>query len=305
MAKKKAKVEQKKEKGFASFYKKNYKKFLILPILLFLFSLTMIFVTVQKDGTPIYRDVSLKGGLSAIVEINSELGAVQLENNLKASFTDNTFVISELYENNQISGFIIDTDLDDKVLFKKLNEIFGGELEDGVNYNSNFISPTLSNMFFKQAIYKGLLPAFILMSIVVFLYFRETVPSLAVVLSAIFDIVVTIGILDLMGFRVSVAGIGALIMLIGYSIDTDILLTNRLIKERGDNYFAKTFDAFKTGTLMSITTLIAGIGAIILTNSSVIAEIAIILVIGLIVDYISTWVQNTAVLLWWIEKKNI
>ena len=304
MAKKKTVSEQKKKKGLAEFYAMNYKKFLVFPILLFVFSLVMIFIAIANDGTPMYRDVSLKGGLSAVIEIDSQIDAGTLENRLEENFEGNTFVVSELYDNNQVSGFIIDTDLDDESLLNGLNEIFSGQIVQGENYNSNFISPTLSNAFFKQAILI-LIISFVLMSTVVFLYFRETVPSLAVIISAIFDIIVTIGILNFLGLKVSVAGIGALIMLIGYSIDTDVLLTNRLIKEKKDeSYFAKTFEAFKTGSLMSVTTLIAAIGAIILTNSSVISEIATILVIGLIVDYISTWIQNTAILLWWLEKRD-
>jgi len=135
------------------------------------------------------------------------------------------------------------------------------------------------------------------------MYFKEFVPSFAVVLSAIFDITVTVGILNFLKFKISIAGIGALLMLIGYSIDTDVLLTNRLVRERGTNYFEKTLYAFKTGSLMSATTLIASIIALILTNSQIISEIVFILTIGLLVDYVSTWIQNSAILLWWIEKK--
>ena len=173
----------------------------------------------------------------------------------------------------------------------------------GDNYNSNFISPTLSNAFFTQAIYI-LLISFFLMSLVIFLYFKALVPSSAVVVSAFFDIVVTIGFLDAIGFKISIAGIGALLMIIGYSIDTDVLLTNRVYKEWGENYFEKTWFAFKTGVLMSATTLIAGIAALIITNSEIIYEIAVILVVGLLVDFISTWIQNTGILLWWLEKKS-
>jgi len=142
------------------------------------------------------------------------------------------------------------------------------------------------------------------MSVVIFIYFKEFVPSFAVVLSGFFDLIVTLGILDYFEIKISIAGIGALLMLIGYSIDTDVLLTNRLIKEKGDNYFEKTFDAFKTGLLMSITTLFAGLIALYTTNSNVIFQISLILVIGLVVDMVSTWIQNTGILLWWLERKN-
>lgn len=285
-----------------SFYKNNYKKLMIIPLLMIIFSIVSIGMTIAKEGVPIYRDVSLKGGLSVIINVESDLSENQLRENLQTKFTENSFSVSLLIEEGVSSGFIIDSDISEEKLKPYLEEQFDTTFEFGENYNSNFISPTLSNAFFKQAMMiLGI--SLILMSAVIFLYFREFVPSSAVVLSAIFDIIVTIGILNFFEFEISIAGIGALLMIIGYSIDTDILLTNRVFKEPGNNYFEKAFFAFKTGTLMSFTTLIAGITAMILTNSEVIMEIAIILVVGLIVDFISTWFQNSGILLWWIENK--
>jgi len=298
-------VNKDKKKGFnfSSFYTKNYKKLMIIPILLLIFGGYFMFDTIQKDGTPIYRDISLKGGLSAIINIDSPKTPEDLKNDLKNNFNSNSFGVSQVSENGIKTGFIIDTDLNEDTFKPYLENYFNTKFVFSDNYNSNFISPTLSASFFIQTIYI-LAISFLLMSIVIFIYFREFVPSFAVILSALFDIIVTIGILDLFKFNISIAGIGALLMLIGYSIDTDVLLTNRLIKERGDNYFKKIFIAFKTGALMSITTLFAGVAALFITNSEVIFEIALILVVGLLVDFISTWIQNTGILLWWLEKRN-
>lgn len=282
-------------------YKKNYKKLMIIPLIMFLISSIIIFQTIQKESTPIYRDVTLKGGLSTIIYTQSTDSVESIQYHLQTSHKDYSFSISELNEEGKRVGFIIDTDLEEKEFVKTINTYFNEEFTNGNNYNSNYISPTLSNSFFTQAIYT-LIISFILMSFVIFIYFREVIPSTAVVLSAIFDIIVTVGILNFLEFKISVAGIGALLMLVGYSIDTDVLLTNRLIKEHGKNYFEKTFDAFKTGVLMSSTTLIAAISAMILTNSEVIFEITLIMTIGLLVDFISTWIQNSAILLWWLEK---
>lgn len=296
-------MNKKEKKEKIGFYKKNYKRLLILPFALFMISALMIINTIQKENSPIYRDVSLKGGLSVILEINTTLSPSQFEEQLDNYNSINSFSVSQLNNDGKDIGFIIDTDMDEDNLILILNEIFDDQIIQGENYNSNYISPTLSNSFFRQAIFFGLLPAFILMSLVVFLYFKEFVPSFAVVLSAIFDIIVTVGILDMFGFKISIAGIGAIIMLVGYSIDTDILLTNRLIKEPGSDYFEKSFFAFKTGTLMSLTTLMAGVVAVIISNSQVIVEICTILIVGLLVDFISTWIQNNGILLWWLEKE--
>lgn len=287
---------------YEKFYKANYKKFLVFPIVLLLLSFVFIFIATQEDGTPIYRDISLKGGLSAIITIDTEITSQDYLDYLNSEYPSNSFKVSELFQEGERSGFIVDTDLDEEIFKQSSEEFLGSSLELGNNYVSNFISPTLSNSFFQQAIII-LVISLLFMSAVIFIYFKEFIPSLAVVLSAVFDLIVTIGVLNLLKFEISVAGIGALLMIIGYSIDTDVLLTNRLIKERGDNYFEKAFDAFKTGSLMTVTTLSAGIVAMILTNSAVIFEIALILVIGLIVDYISTWVQNSSIILWWLNSK--
>ncbi len=295
-------VEKNKKITFSSFYQKNYKTLMLIPILLLLFGVYFMFDTVKNDGTPIYRDISLKGGLSAIIKIDTPKTSKDLKEDLNSKFSKNSFSVSEIYEKGKKTGFIIDTDLKEKEFKVYLEKYFNIKFTFGKNYNSNFISPTLSSSFFIQTIYI-LLVSFLLMSIVIFAYFREFVPSSAVVISALFDIIVTIGFLDLFKFKISIAGIGALLMLIGYSIDTDILLTNRLIKEYGENYFEKTFVAFKTGSLMTITTLFAGVSALVITNSEIIFEIGLILVVGLLVDFVSTWIQNTGILLWWLEIK--
>lgn len=295
-------IEIKKKKIDLINYKKNYKKLIIIPVIMFILAIFSIIQTVSHEGTPIYRDVTLKGGLSAIINTNSVIATSEFESALKQNFKDNSFSMSELNDQGKRVGFIVDTDLKEEDLINFIEKYFKETFTIGDNYSSNFISPTLSNSFFIQAIYI-LLISFFTMSVIIFLYFRKLVPSGAVVLSGIFDIIITIGILDYMNFKISIAGIGALLMIIGYSIDTDVLLTNRLIKEKGDNYFEKAFDAFKTGTVMSSTTLIAGIAALFITNSAIIYEISLILVIGLLVDFVSTWIQNTSLLLWWLDAK--
>lgn len=289
-------------KNIKNFYKKNYKKLMILPILLLLVSFGFMYIAMQDDGTPLYRGISLKGGLSANVYINTDMGTPDLKKNLRENFPAKEFTISELVKNEERVGFIIDTNLDEDKLKNHLKSLFNTDLQ-GDNYSSNYISPTLSNSFFIQAMWI-LLISFILMSVVVFAYFREKVPAFAIILSAFFDIVVTVGALNTVKHSFSIAGIGSLLMLIGYSIDTDILLTNRLIRETGKNYMDRIKDAFKTGATMSATTAIAGLIAFLFSNSEVIREVALILVVGIIVDFISTWVQNTGILLWWMEKKN-
>ena len=141
------------------------------------------------------------------------------------------------------------------------------------------------------------------MGLVVLLYFRTIIPSLAVILAAFSDIVVTLAIFNLTGIKLSTAGIAAFLMLIGYSVDTDILLSTRLLKRKEGTIMDRVYGAMKTGLTMSTTTLVAIGVALIFVGSEVVKQIMIILFIGLLVDLVMTWIQNVGVLRLYLEKK--
>ena len=66
----------------------------------------------------------------------------------------------------------------------------------------------------------------------------------------------------------------------------------------------RLFGAMKTGVTMSLTTSAAVIVALIFPQSSVIRQIMTILLVGLIVDMIYTWIQNAGILRFYIERKS-
>jgi preprotein translocase subunit SecF len=290
--------------NFSKFYKKNYKFLLILPILMFLFSLVSIIQTYNEEGFAFHRDVSLKGGISAIFENDVKYNLVEFKEIFKNEFNSNSVIVSFLSKNGEDKGYIIETDLKEEKLISFLENKFETKIDREKNYSSNFISESLGESFVKQSLVIFLV-SLVLMAVVVFLYFKTFIPSVSVVLSVIFDIIVLVGVLDFINFEISIAGIGAILMVIGYSIDTDILLTNRLIKEKNKKAtnFEKVYESFITGNLMSFTTICALLIGLIFTNSGIIYQICFILLIGIIIDYISTWIQNASILLWYLEKK--
>lgn len=145
----------------------------------------------------------------------------------------------------------------------------------------------------------------ILMVFIVFIAFRSIIPSIAVIQAAVFDILIALGILPIIGFEMNLAGVAALLMLIGYSVDTDIMLTSRILK-RGDKEFSeKANDAFSTGITMTGTTL-AVMTAVFLISTFVgmdtIVQISTVLLVGLVADLMTTWFTNIAILKWYSEK---
>jgi preprotein translocase subunit SecF len=139
----------------------------------------------------------------------------------------------------------------------------------------------------------------------IFIYY--SIPSFAVILSAFADIVMTLAVVDMMGMQLSIAGVIAFLMLIGYSVDTDILLTSRLLKDKEGNVNQRLFGAFKTGITMTLTA-IAAVGvslAIIYGFSPTLKQIFTIILIGLLFDIMNTWITNASMLKWYMEVKKI
>ena len=141
------------------------------------------------------------------------------------------------------------------------------------------------------------------MGIVVFIYFRTIVPSLAVILAAASDIIITLAVFNLTGMKLSSAGIAAFLMLIGYSVDTDIMLSTKMLKRKQQSVMARVYSALRTGLTMSATTITAVLVAFLLAKSDVVKQIMVILLIGLITDLLMTWIQNVGILRLYLEKK--
>jgi len=155
---------------------------------------------------------------------------------------------------------------------------------------------------FQSTAIKAIIFAFIGMAIIVFLVFRTPIPSMAVVLSAASDIVITMALMSLLNVTLTLGTIAALLMVIGYSVDSDILLTTRLLKRRGD-INNKVQSAMKTGVTMTLTTLSAVIVLFIVSQNPTLDSIAIVLIFALTIDLLNTWMLNTGILLWFLERQ--
>lgn len=142
--------------------------------------------------------------------------------------------------------------------------------------------------------------AFVGMSVLAFVLFRTFVPSIAIVVSAFSDIMIPIALMNIFGIKLSLGTVAALLMLIGYSVDSDILLNNSILRRRGD-FYESTYRARRTGVTMTLTSLVAMIVMTIVSSGFVLGipllpEIGIVLVFGLTADLMNTYLLNVSLL---------
>ncbi len=291
--------KKKKQNKFLTFYEKNYKKNMWITIALLVISIIIIGAYTAINGEFIPRGVSLKGGVTITVPSEQQIDIEALQTGLRSDFPGGSLSVRAMTMAGEHIGFIVDaSDVDPEDLLSATKERAG----DFEKFSLETMGSALGEAFFKQTLL-AILIAFVLMSIVVFLAFKSFIPSFAVILSAISDITMTVAAINILGIRIETAGIAALLMLIGYSVDTDILLTTRVLKRDGGTVFDRVLDAMKTGMTMTVTSLAAVIIALIFTQSETLKQIMLILLIGLIFDILNTWIQNVGIIRMYMEHK--
>jgi len=286
-----------------SFYERKYKALLLIPFLLLFFAFVQIGVQYATTGDFVHKGITLKGGSTITINYVPSYNLLELETSLQQTFPKAEIALRTLHSAGQITSFAIDSDAQQDAEIKALLAAIKEEINVlDEDYSVEVIGSSLGRSFFRQTL-TAIGIAFILMGIVVFIYFRTVVPSLAVILAAFSDIFVTLAIFNLTGIKLNAAGIAAFLMLVGYSVDTDMVLSSRVLKRREGTVMERIYSSIQTGLMMSATTLAAVITALLLVKSDVVKQIMLILLIGLLVDLVMTWIQNVAILRWYLESK--
>jgi preprotein translocase subunit SecF len=302
--------KEKFKERFTKFHDKNYKLLLLIPLVLIISGFVYMGFFYSQHHDFINKDVSLTGGTTVTIDvINKPIDT----DNIKKIFSEklesvNVREISDLFTNQQKAVVVeIKTETCDEqqiTPIKKILEDYLGYQLNGENSSFECTGSTLSGNFYQQLLI-AILIAFVLMALVVFIQFKSFIPSVAVIFSAFADIFMTLVVANMLGMQISSAGIVAFLMLIGYSVDTDILLTTKTIKRDYGSLNRRLFESFKTGITMTLTSLAAVLVALIVVGpfSSILSQIFTIMIIGLAFDIFNTWVTNVSIIKWYVLKK--
>ena len=271
-----------------------------IPILILLLSISYLVWFTNDTGDFVKRGVSLAGGTSVTVTTTQEFNQRSLEESLAMAFPDADIAIRVLGSSGSRTGFTVDVaglgDGGDTALVAFLRTTY-----PAASFSVETTGSSLGDSFFKQTLI-AILVAFVLMGIVVFISFRTFYPSIAVILAGVSTVISTLAVFNLLGMALSTAGVAAFLMLIGYSIDTDILLSSRVLKRDG-HFISNVWSAAKTGLTMQFTTAFAVTIVLVFSNNAVFNQIMTIILIGMFFDVIYTWIQNAAILKWYFESK--
>jgi preprotein translocase subunit SecF len=174
------------------------------------------------------------------------------------------------------------------------------------NYSYNDVTATLGSYFLAQ-VRNIIIVAFILVAIAVFFIFRTPIPSLAVVFGAANDIIVALGAMGAFHIPLGIASVGGILMLIGFSIDTDMLSSIRILKRSEGTPTERAMSTFKTGVTMTSTAIISFATLFAISYFAFITtyvEISGVVLFGLLADIFTTWFGTTVMVVWYKRRRD-
>jgi len=276
-------------------FKYNIEKYtpqqlMVIPLVLFVMSLMVLAFNMAATGMPVKPGIDFSGGTAVTI--------ITFDSREQLQTTFSGYPLTEIGDVNN-GKFLKFGTMDDKQ-YQSLTQLINQKYPDAK-------IDQIGESFGKSLQYQAALAlvfSFVGMAIVIFLSFRTFVPSVAVVLSALADMIMTAAVMNVVGITLSLGTTAALLMLIGYSVDSDILLTNRVLKRQG-KLNDKLMGAFHTGMIMTSTTLAAAAALFIVSwfgSVQILMEISAVLLIGLVADIINTWLTNVGILKWYVLK---
>jgi preprotein translocase subunit SecF len=271
----------------------NYKKMALLPIaLLIICTIYLIFII---ETNQLAVDIDFKGGTQIQIEYDKQVSEVDLETILKQ-------YDAGVRTAKGVTTYTIFIEFDSSIKAEDVLKTLSQNGYNFVDYSIQTIGPSLGKEFFQQAMF-ALMFSFIFMAVVIFFIFRIPVPSFFLVLVVIADLVEALTFSQIFGVNLSLASFTALLLLIGYAVDDNILMITRMLKSEDKNYDRIIKTSFKTGITMVGTALVALFALFIISASVVIDQIASVLIIGLLVDLLNSWVLNVGLMTWYVDRK--
>lgn len=273
----------------------SFGRLVAVPATLFTLAILVLAVSYAVTGSPVSLGYEFTGGVSIQIEDGSTVqevredfsgveGAPDPEN--VRSITGGAVVrYGPLTEDQQSA-------LDE---FRRANYPDASLSAVSAAYGSSLLIQSMGAVAF----------AFLLMSLIIFAFFRTFVPSAAVVASALSDMTVPVAFMTVVGIDVSLATIPAILLLIGYSIDSDILLTRNTLTGKRRDFYDNVRSAMRTGVTMTTTSMSAMFVMAVaahLFNVFVLRDIGLILFVGLATDLVNTYMMNVGVLRWYVLR---
>jgi preprotein translocase subunit SecF len=177
--------------------------------------------------------------------------------------------------------------------------------QSGIPTASVIIEPigsAISGLQSEQMLY-SIIVAFIVIGIITFIIFRRRVVPMAVLLVVGLDILCVLGYMALFRVPLSLTSILVIVMLIGYAIDTNILLAYRVLKRVGGEPREQAATSLNTGLMMGVLLVVILLSLNIITSATQLNVLTATLIFGIAINIFNTWFLGAGILLGHVTRQ--
>jgi preprotein translocase subunit SecF len=285
----------------------DYDSYIAIPVVLLLLSFALMGVSYMDNGSVLQLGQDFTGGTTVTYNMTEEFDTAQVEQIFTSEERPGSGAVRiESGESTLLEVTVPPPEMSESQLLDVMNNnsVKSYSLESSDIISRSFSTKELAEQLLMLASWTFIL-AFSIMSLAIFTSFRDLVPSLAVIFAAASDIIFSIGVMSFLNIPLTPGSLSALLMLIGYSVDTDIVLSSRVLKQKRGSIKDRVWSSMKTGVTMS-SGGIAGFSilylvSIALVGPSTLSMLASVMVIGLLADMPFTWFGNAYILKRYVE----
>ncbi len=280
------------------------KKLFFIPVAIFIVAIFFLAQNYVHTGSFLKKGLDFQGGVQLSIphaeKINTEKFESFLSTKLGTKDIDVSTTVNPTTRQQERILVSVSGLKDTEKIVSSVSEFLKISLKP-TDYSINLIAPALAGTFWREA-QTAFIVAFILMMIVIAIAYRTLIPSFAILLSTIFDLVAILGFMAVFDIKISLATFAALLMVIGYGVDANIVLTEKIVKEKEGDVFTRLTKAMRTGLTMSAATIVSLAALFFFAESLILKQIAIALLFGVLADVPNTWILNANILLMFRKK---
>lgn len=194
------------------------------------------------------------------------------------------------------------------VLAEKKTTAEGAQADYVIDESKEEVSALIGDTFLKQSVLALVLG---LIGILIYITIRfEFSFALGGFVAIIHDIVVSVGLIVLMGRELSLIHVGAILTIAGYSINDTIVVFDRireslLLRRAGSikELMNEAVNATLSRTLLTSATTIITVAILSFFGGSALRDFSLMILIGLLVGTYSSIFVAAPVVLWWSNRK--
>jgi preprotein translocase subunit SecF len=163
--------------------------------------------------------------------------------------------------------------------------------------------PALGRIYKQQAV-EGILIASLAIGLCLLFVYRRKI-TLLTVPCVLLDLVAAVGGMCLTRTPLSLASLAGLLLLLGYGVDTNVLLSTYVFKRFEGEPEERVASAMKTGFTITLTTLFTMLAVNLFVTNPSLDQLSTVLIFGLAADLLNTWFLNAGILLWHASKRRM